>query len=443
MPPSEDRGLPGPGATKRRRLRLRGWHHPAILSAAALSAAAGFAQFSAVAALGDIARSFGDATGGASLAEQAGLSGTTLGMGLGVIRLASLASLPLAGLADRLGRRRVLLACCGVGLAVTVVSAGSPGFWWFVAGFALARPLLSATNAIAGVVAAEETSSVDRAKAIVLVTAGYGAGSGLTALLRGVLGDILGFRTLFLLAVVPLALLPVLGRSLEEPERFRIAPHPTRRLPVLRVFGEGLRARLGVLAGLSFAFTLVTGPQNSYLFLYGENVLGMRSGTVAATVLAAAPLGLLGLVVGRWCADHVGRRLTAATAQIGVAAGMVVTYSGSPRAVVGGYLLTIVAASGYAPSAGALAAELFPTSVRATAAGWLTVSGVAGAVSGLLAFGALADALGSFSPAATALGLPLLLAVALFPLLPETRGLELEESAPEPAETAGPSSRRP
>ena len=180
-PPAGD--VPTPSA---RRFRLHGWRHPAILAAAATAVASGFAQFGATAALGDVAHAFGAEGNGGSLVARVGLSGTTLGIGLAVVRLASLGSLPLAALADRHGRRRMLLGCIAAGLAVTALAALSPGFWWFVALFAFGRPLLSATNAIAAVIAAEETNSRHRAKALALVTAGYGIGAGLTALLRGV-----------------------------------------------------------------------------------------------------------------------------------------------------------------------------------------------------------------------------------------------------------------
>jgi hypothetical protein len=51
-----------------------------------------------------------------------------------------------------------------------------------VALFALGRPLLAGTNAISGVIAAEETRSTrDQSKAIALVTAAWGGGTGLIA----------------------------------------------------------------------------------------------------------------------------------------------------------------------------------------------------------------------------------------------------------------------
>jgi putative MFS transporter len=421
-----------------RRVRLHGWHHPAILALAATALASGFAQFAATAALGDIADAFGAATGGDSVVAQVGLSGTTLGVGLAVIRLASLASLPLTALADRHGRRRMLLGCVAAGLAVTVLAALSPGFWWFVALFALARPLLSAANALDGVAAAEETRARDRAKAIALVTAGYAVGAGLTALIRGVAGERLGFRGLFALALVPLAATPLLARWLEEPERYqrlRAAADPevaAARPWMLRRVRAELRPRLRLLAVLAFAIAFVTGPANTFLFVYAENALGMSRSATAAMVLAAAPVGLAGLLLGRWGADRAGRRVTAGGTQATVALAGMLTYSGSRPAVAAGYLLGILAASAYGPSFGALTAELFPTSVRATAAGWLFgVAGVAGAVAGLVAFGLLADALASFGAAAVLVMAPVVVVSLLFVRLPETRGLELEQSAPE------------
>jgi MFS family permease len=436
-------GAPGPpgdsgadASSSARRVRLHGWRHPAILAVAAATVAAGFAQFGATSSLGDVARTFGEAGDGTSLVARVGLSGTTLGVGLAIVRLASLAGLPLASLADRHGRRRMLLGCVSGGLAVTALAALSPGYWWFVALFALGRPLLSATNAIAVVVAAEETETRDRAKAIALMTAGYGIGAGLTALVRGVAGG-LGFRGLFALALVPLATIPLLARRLEEPDRYqrlRVAADPeppAARTAVLGRVRADLRPRLWLLAVLAFSIAFVTGPMNTFLFVYAENALGMSRSSTAAMVLAAGPMGLLGLVVGRWAADRLGRRLTAAGTQAMVALAGMLTYSGSRAAVAAGYLLAVLVSSAYAPAFGALGSELFPTRVRATVAGWLVAAGVLGAVAGLVAFGLLTDALDSFATAAVLICAPVVLTCVLFARVPETRGLELEQSAPD------------
>ncbi|MGH9113450.1 MAG: MFS transporter, partial [Acidimicrobiales bacterium] len=200
--------------------RLHRWHDRPLVGVGLLMAAAGFAQFSPSAALSDVAEQFGDLGEGDTVAEQAGLPGSVLGGGLAVIRLSGLLALPLATLADRVGRRTTILTFATAGLVVTVAAAGSPSYWLFVAAFAVARPFLTATDTVGGVLAAEHTSLRDRATAIAMAAAAYGVGSGSVAVLRGLAGEGLGFRGVFALAAIPLVAVPVAGRLLTEPDRF-------------------------------------------------------------------------------------------------------------------------------------------------------------------------------------------------------------------------------
>lgn len=398
-------------------------------------AAAGFAQFSPAAALADVAEHFGQLRdGGDTVAEQAGLPGTVLGAGLAAIRLAALAALPLAAVADRVGRRRALLTWVTVGLLTVVAAAASPGYWWFVAAFALARPLLTATDTVGEVMAAELTGTEDRAKAVALMSAAYGVGAGVVAVVRGAAGGALGFRGVFALALVPLAAVWATRRLVVEPDRYQaLRADGAHRPPALRSVPPELRGRLAVLAAVAFASALVTGPVNTFAFVYAENVLDAGPALTGALVVAAGPVGLAGLVVGRVLADRVGRRPTSAGGLVALAAAGVLAYSGGLGALVVGYLAGVLVGAAYATPAITLGAELFPTSHRSSMAGWLVVAGVLGATAGLLVVGAVADATGSFGPATLAVCLPAAAAAALFLLLPETRGLELEESAPEPA----------
>jgi MFS family permease len=416
----------------RARVRLLGWLSPGVMSAALLALAAGFGQFGAVAALGDVAKTFGHLTAGASVSEQAGLSGTELGLGLTVIRLASLGALPVAGIADRFGRRPTLLASCAAGLALTVAAAFSPGYWWFVAIFALGRPFLSATAGIAQVVAAELTATSDRAKAIALIAAGYSAGAGLTAIVHSLAAATLGFRGTFAMALAPMALLPLISRWLIEPDRFAmVAAAPEHSLPVLGAVAPAFRSRLAIVATLAFAVSIITGPANSFVFLFAQNVVGLSGVATATMVVGAGVLGLVGLLAGRWLADHWGRRPTAALAMVAIALCCVITYSASRITLVAGYLLGILAAAIFAPAAGALANELFPTSVRASVAGWQIAAGIIGAVTGLLVFGAAVDITNHFALAAAVTFVPPTGAALLFWRLPETKGREPEDLWPD------------
>ncbi len=422
-------------------LRLYTWHQAPVVSVAAVSIAAGFGQFGAVAALADVAEVFGETGGGASVAEQAGLSGTVLGVSLAVIRLASLGALPLAGLADRRGRTSVLIGCAAVGLALVVVGAFSPGYWWLVAAFGLSRPFLSATNAVAQVAAGEHTASADRARAVALVAAGYGVGAALVAVLRGLVPASFGFRGTFALAAVPLLLLPLLARWMVEPDRYQRGagqPKGETAPPVVATLdgqsrladlGPIARTRLVAILVIAFAAAFVTGPANSFIYVYAEGILDVSPAVTAALYLAAVPVGLGGLLLGRWGADHWGRRPTAATALAGIALAATLTYAGGLPTTVAGALLAVLTGYAFAPTIAALANELFPTEIRGRVAGWLVATGVVGAVAGLLVFGAMADRLGSFAAAAVVVSVPALLTTLVFARLPETRGMELEESS--------------
>ena len=348
------------------------------------------------------------------------------------LRLASLAALPLAGLADRFGRRPTILINCALGLALTIAAAASPGYWWFVAIFALGRPFLSATAAVAQVMAAELTGASDRAKAVALIAAGYSLGAGITAVVHSLAATALGFRGTFALAIVPMAFLPLISRWLVEPDRFAIlATAPQHPVPVLGAIAPRFRRRLAIVAALAFALSIITGPANSFLFLYAQNVVRLSGVVTAAMVVAAGTLGLVGLVIGRWLADHWGRRLTAAVAMVAIALCGVVAYSASRPALVVGYALGILAGAVFAPAAGAFVNELFPTSVRASVAGWQTIAGVLGAVTGLLAFGAMVDVSDHFRLAALLTFVPPTGAILLFWQLPETKGREPEELWPD------------
>jgi MFS family permease len=407
-----------------RELRRPGWLTVPILAVSGLSVGSGIAQFGVTAVIGDVAAAFGEVGVGDDLTAQIGLPATTVGLALALIRLTSLASLPAAAIADQRGRQRVLVALSVVGLGLTALAALSPGFWWYVTLVALARPALSGVNAVAGVVASEETRTKDRSAAIAVVTAAYGLGAGLIVVGRAALGEFATFRVVTAAALVPLALLPLIVRGTREP---RISRGRLGERGMLGAVPRQYVRSVALLSALSGLIALATGPAFSYLFVYGERVLGVSPGLLALLVVLAGPAGLVGILVGRAAADRIGRNVAAGFSMAATGGAVAWAYGGTAVQLAVGYLLAITASSSFAPPTGALGAELVPTRIRATLAGWVTFAGVLGAVVGIAGFGVLADATGGFDQAARIIGLVTALTAAGFLLLPETRGTELED----------------
>lgn len=387
---------------------------------------AGFAQFGAVASLDDVARHFGHHASSQSLQSVVGLSGSVLGIGLAILRLASLGALPLASLADRWGRTSVLRRTLVVGLVITACASLSPSYWIFVLCFALARPLLSTTSALIQVITVELSSTKRRIDRLVIVSAGAGIGAGMAAVLHGLIRGPDSFRWLFALALVPVFFVrPMLGR-IPEPT-FQSDGTTFARLGAVP---RGVRDRVVTVGVIVFIIGVVSGPASGFTFVYGEGVLKISPGVVATVVALSAVTGLVGLLLSRYFSRVLGRRWTVVLGTLATAATASLAYGGGKAAFVIGYMSGVAAGGLLAPAIAALSTELFAHSFRATAAGWVVVAGVLGAMTGLLVFGLIGDSVhvtgaGSFRLPALLTFLPLLPLLALLTRLPESSTMDL------------------
>lgn len=398
----------------------------AVAALVAVAAASSFAQFGSISALHDVARHFGHAASGSTMRSALGLSGSELGIGLATLRAASLLALPLTAMADRRGRTTVLRVAILAGLAVTAVAAASPSYWVFVGLFALARPMLSASSALASVLTVELSEVRRRVPRLVLVAAGAGVGAGLSALLHGLVRGPDSFRWLFALAVVPLVALIPARAAIPEPA-FADRGQGLARLGVMPAGQRALLARVCVLTAVA---AVVTGPANGFAFVYGEGILKLSAGHVSTIVVSSGVTGLAGLVLGRQLANNWGRRPTAAIGLLATTAASTLAYAGGVTDFTVGYLAGVFAAGVLTPAAMAISTEVFPHGARATAQGWAIVAGVVGAVAGLVLFGYVGDVVSAAGPASLRVAalvtfLPLTPLVALLAWLPETRGVEL------------------
>lgn len=392
-----------------------------VVTLGLIALAAGYGQFGATSALGDVAKTFGTLGSQSTFTARAGLSGSTLSLGLDILRAASLGALPLASFADRAGRRTVLYACSAIGLLVTAAASLSPGYWWFVAIFALARPLLSAASALATVVTTELTTTAKRVTALTIVTAGAAVGAGLSAVVHGIVRGPDAFRILFASAVVPAVLVVVLVRRLPESR----GPARNAIVPKLGSVPRALWSRLAIVMGVTAAIGAISGPANGFAFVYGERILKLSPGFVSTVVVLSGIPGIVGLLIGRRIADHQGRRVALAAGVLCFGAASVLAYSGGADAFVAGYIVGVFAGGVFGPPAAAVATESFPAAERATAGGWIVVASVLGALLGLSVFGPVFDATGSSLDAGLAAFLPALPVLCFLRWLPETMGLAL------------------
>ena len=392
---------------------------------ALLALFAGFAQFGAVAALADVAKHFGHVSHSTSLTSQVGLSGSVLGVGLAVLRLASLGALPLSSLADRWGRIRLVRRTLWLGLAITAAAALSPSYWFFVACFALGRPALSTASTLVQVMTVELATSAQRVGRLALVAAGAGAGAGLSAILHGAIRSPGAFRWLFALAIVPVLVIDVLLREVPEP-----VTRDTALLARVGAVPPEFRGHLWRVAAVVGVLGMIGGPANGFVFVYGESVLHIAPVKVAIMVSVAALTGLAGLLLSRWLADRWSRRTTVALGVVGAGLAATLAYGGGQVSFVVGYLLGVGAGGFVTPVITALGTEIFPHHVRATAAGWLVVAGVLGATLGLGVFGGVGDVINASGSAALrwpamVTFVPMLWTVALLWALPEGAHVEV------------------
>src|ERR687894_635871 len=143
------------------------------------------------------------------------------GQALATVRVGILLALVLVTLADRRGRRPLLLLTAAGGCALAATGALSPSPPWLTASQTVARALSAALGILITVVAAEEMPRGSRAYAISVLgmAAALGAGICVLALPVADLGDH-GWRALYLLPLLALPLCRSVARSFPESRRF-------------------------------------------------------------------------------------------------------------------------------------------------------------------------------------------------------------------------------
>lgn len=358
-------------------------------------------------------------------AEEFGAGKGAQGVALAAVRADVVVALVLVALADKRGRRRILLVAAMAGSVLTATGAFAPSLWFLAASQVASRGFVTAAAIVLTVAAAEEMPKGSRAYSVSLLAMAAALGAGLCVLLLRVADVAGGWRVLFALSLLGVPIVVRVARYLPESRRFQ-APHGQAGMA-----GHG--RRFWLLASSAFLLNVFFAPVSQFGNEYLRTERGFSAARISLFTIVTATPGAIGVVVGGRLAER-GRRLVGAIALALGAAATVVMFvsSGWPLwvwsavgSVVGG--ATIPALGVYGP-------ELFPTALRGRANGTIAVLGRVGSVVGLIVAGQLSDTFDRFGPAIALLAIgPLALAVLVMVGYPETAHTELEELNPEDA----------
>lgn len=404
--------------------------------------------------------------------EDFGLNGSQLGLLLsaGLIGMA-VGSLVLSPLADRIGRRPLLLIalslnCAGLFLSATAGSAVELGIWRVLTGLGVGGILASAT-----VLTSEYSNRRRRGLTISIFTAGYGVGATLGGLAAARLITSVGWHSVFLLGgvltLVAIALVALLlpesvdylatGRGRKPLERAQsIASRlrftdidfdpPTR---TVETSGAVPRSRASVLDGtyriqslllwLSF-FAIMFGFYfaNSWTpKLLAESGMTQEQGIIGGLMLTmGGTFGslLFGVLTLRWSAKSVQIVFVVLSAVTLVA--FITTTAVPAIAFLSGVIVGMLI-NGCVAGLYTLAPAIYEPSLRTTGVGWGIGVGRAGAILAPIVVGALLDA--GWSPTALYTGVAVVVlaaAAAVAAMRPTTQSRREIAVEPEPVESS-------
>ena len=340
-----------------------------------------------------------------------------------ITRGASLAGIGFAIYADREGRRKPFLAAFALLIVGNLLTAAVPGVAAFTISQSITRIGVVAVAALAVVVLAEELAPGVRAygMGIYALAGSMGAGLGLILLPIAERSDS-SWRLLFALAGIGLLALPILNQFLRESRAFRrFDTHVTFR----RALAAGLGKHFWPLAGIAFFVAAFSSPAFDFVLERLINDLAWDAGPARFLLIVFSGIGALGLLFGGRMADSVGRKQTTIAAVVLGGLGGVAFYTlSSGWLLAPAILLASFGASMLIPAFAAHRSELFPTRVRATAAGWITNAAIFGSIAGFSAGAFVVDRIG-LSRTISLLALGLGVAAILVTLLPETKGIDL------------------
>ncbi len=356
------------------------------------------------------------------------------------VRLGALPAFILSVVADRVGRRQVLLFTIVAYTLLTGATAFSPNVSTFVVLQFLSRTFAVAEVLLAYVVVTEEIDPDSRGWGIGALAALGACGNGLALILFAFVGILpTGWRALYLVGLAPLSLVAWLRRSMPETGRFEDhrahwAPQTLLRdslLPILNLV-KMYPGRFAAIASVIFLLNFAENAAGFFGPKYLQEAHGWSPWHYSILGYFGGFVGVFGSAYAGRLSDRKGRRPVAVFFLAMHPLIVIAFYQGFSWLLPPLWIAMVFFGIAGAVVIGTFGNELFPTSYRSTASGARMVLGTIGGVCGLWAESLLYLMTGSHWNAICFLVLFALLPpviVAVF--FPETSGRSLEDIAPE------------
>lgn len=361
------------------------------------------------------------------------LSQATVG-GLTSVALvaAAIGGIAFGRIADRIGRVRAMTLSILVYSGATAALATSTALWQLIMWRILVGIGMGGEWSSGSVLVAETWPAEHRAKAMGIMQSGWAIGALTAAALAALFLDRFGWRLLFLVGALPAVAAFFIRRNVEEPQIWRERERVQTRFT--DIFRGGLARPTLVATAVASSVLVALWGVITWLPTFlaspvAEGGAGLTM-TRSATWLIVLQLGAFaGYVTFGWIADRIGRRPAFTLFMIGatIVVPIFAFRARSPMTLLLVGPLVGYFAHGYFSLFGAMLAELFPTSIRATAQGFCYNAGRLLSAAAPIAIGSAAATYG-LGAAIAADSLFFAVAGVLIWLLPETRGRELAEA---------------
>jgi MFS family permease len=336
------------------------------------------------------------------------------GFAAAVVRWGVVIALPFALSADRLGRRRMIVATAWLALTATQT---------------IGRPLGIALGIFILVFATEEMGNDTRAWALSILAIASGAGAGLAVAALPLAGiSASSWRWIYVVGLVWLVVAGIITALLPETKRFLTLQHAPEEARHAHIHWDRMSVQVTVAVLANVFIAAVSIFQVRYLTEARGYSAAMASLFTVVTVVPSS----IGLIIGGRLADQRGRkRVAVVTIPLG-ALFITIAYSTSGPVMWLGTLAGGICLALAYPAMSVFRSELFPTAKRNLASALITTASLIGGSAGLIGAGIALDVGYTYGEVMAVLALgPLAVSAIVWRTFPETAHVPLEELNPE------------